>query len=277
MRITAKWFVVLVFFISGNYINANSHRHHLSEISLQQEITKQNIYRAYFPSPAIARKTAITFHGQLLESHIEQGYLILELEPGDKNKLAQFGYRFEPATEYIEQRNLRLQSILQSQSFAVEIQSIPGYPCYETVEETFDVVQTFLNDHPTLAEFIDVGDSWEKTQGLGGYDIKVLKLTNSAITGSKPILFINSAIHAREYTTAPLTLEFARWLVNGYGQDADATWLLDHHEIHLMLQANPDGRKQAETGLLWRKNTNQNYCGSTSNNRGADLKSQLFI
>jgi len=39
----------------------------------------------------------------------------------------------------------------------------------------------------------------------------------------------------------------------------------------LMLHTNPDGRKKAETGLSWRKNTNQNYCGATSNNRGADL------
>jgi len=38
-----------------------------------------------------------------------------------------------------------------------------------------------------------------------------------------------------------------------------------------MLQANPDGRKQAEAGFLWRKNTNQSYCGSTSNSRGVDL------
>jgi len=38
-----------------------------------------------------------------------------------------------------------------------------------------------------------------------------------------------------------------------------------------MLHTNPDGRKKAETGILWRKNTNQNYCGATSNNRGADL------
>ena len=38
-----------------------------------------------------------------------------------------------------------------------------------------------------------------------------------------------------------------------------------------MLQANPDGRKEAETGFLWRKNTNQNYCGPTSSQRGADL------
>ncbi|MEM7584534.1 MAG: M14 family zinc carboxypeptidase, partial [Acidobacteriota bacterium] len=48
------------------------------------------------------------------------------------------------------------------------------------------------------------------------------------------------------------------------------TWLLDHHEVHLMLQANPDGRKQAETGLLWRKNANNEYCSNTID-RGADL------
>ncbi len=37
-----------------------------------------------------------------------------------------------------------------------------------------------------------------------------------------------------------------------------------------MLVTNPDGRKKAETGLSWRKNTNNNYCSNT-NSRGADL------
>jgi uncharacterized repeat protein (TIGR01451 family) len=46
---------------------------------------------------------------------------------------------------------------------------------------------------------------------------------------------------------------------------------LDYTEIHILLHANPDGRKQAETGLSWRKNTNQSYCSPTSTNRGADL------
>ncbi|KXJ04327.1 Carboxypeptidase A5, partial [Exaiptasia diaphana] len=50
----------------------------------------------------------------------------------------------------------------------------------------------------------------------------------------------------------------------------EATWLLDHREIHIVAQQNPDGRKQAETGLSWRKNTNNDFC-SNSNNRGIDL------
>jgi hypothetical protein len=85
------------------------------------------------------------------------------------------------------------------------------------------------------------------------------------------VLLLTAAIHAREYTTAELVTRFMEELVTGYGTDADVTWILDHHEVHAVLHANPDGRKQAETGISWRKNTNQAYCGPTSSRRGADL------
>ncbi len=148
---------------------------------------------------------------------------------------------------------------------------IPGYACYRTVEETFQTAEQIALQHPDLATWTDIGDSWEKMAGLGGYDIMVLRLTNSTIPGPKPKLFIMSAIHAREYTTAELNTRFAEYLINNYGTNADATWLLDYNEVHMLLQSNPDGRKQAETGLSWRKNTNQNYCSPASTSRGADL------
>jgi hypothetical protein len=139
------------------------------------------------------------------------------------------------------------------------------------VEETFATAQSIAAAYPKLATWIDAGDSWEKSVDLGGYDMKVLRLTNSDIAGPKPKIFITSSIHAREYTPAELITRLAEDLVDNYGTDADATWLLDYHEIHLMLQANPDGRKMAEVGWSWRKNTNQNYCSPTSSSRGADL------
>jgi uncharacterized repeat protein (TIGR01451 family) len=149
--------------------------------------------------------------------------------------------------------------------------SIPNYPCYRTVEETYAAAEQLVESHPGLAAWIDIGDSWEKSAGLGGYDLMVLKLTNQAIGIEKPKLWVMSSIHAREYTPAELATRFAEYLVDHYDVDPDITWLLDYHEIHLMLHGNPDGRKQAETGLSWRKNTNQNYCAPTSSNRGADL------
>ncbi|WP_208600144.1 M14 family zinc carboxypeptidase [Pseudomonas anguilliseptica] len=217
----------------------------------------------------------------MLESHYKQGYLIMELTEEEQEKLTAFGFTFAPATEFIAKRNevlTQIQNRLQQRSLKsatamsdASLASIPGYACYETLESTYSVASGMASQFPGIAEWLLVGQTWEKLNGQGGHDIGVLKLTNKAITGNKPKLFINSAIHAREYTTAPLVLDFARWLVNGYGTDADATWILDHHEVHLMLQTNPDGRKKAETGLSWRKNANQNYCGANSNSRGADL------
>jgi carboxypeptidase T len=253
-------------------------------IMQEQEKAATNFYKAYFPNLDMAHKAAISFHDLLLEANYESGYLVLELGPQDMVKLRKFGFRLQLATEFMLQRKKWLETMqasTQQQTLrsvapgvaaaAAAPATIPGFSCYETVEETFSQAQAFATNQPSLATWIDVGDSWEKNTGLGGFDISVLKITNSAIAGPKPKLFVNSAIHAREYTTAPLNLEFARWLLNGYGTNADATWIVDHHEVHLMLMTNPDGRKKAETGLSWRKNTNQAYCGATSNTRGADL------
>ena len=240
---------------------------------LQLEKSRVGIYKAWFPSLKLARRAAISFHAELLEANYKAGYLVLELEGAEIASLQSFGFRIEPAQDFIERRDAMLTNLQKAAgaSGKPRLQSIPSFSCYETVEETFDAAQALVQARPTLATWADKGDSWQKSQGQGGYDMGVLKLSNSAVAGTKPILFVQAAIHAREYATAPLVLEFARWLVNGYGTVADATWILDHHEVHLMLQANPDGRKKAETGLSWRKNTNTAYCGATSNVRGADL------
>ncbi len=210
------------------------------------------------------------------EVHHDQGYVVVGVDEDGFERLLAAGFRVE-IDERMTQKMCKPLVPLEGQT-----EGIPGYPCYRTVEETFTAAQAIATDHPELAQWIDVGDSWDKTEpgGLPGYNMWVLKLSNSANPGTptgdepphgKPRLFITSAIHARELTTAELMLRFAEQLVAGYGTNADSTWLLDEHEIHLLLQTNPDGRKHAETGLWWRKNTNQNYCGPTSNDRGADL------
>lgn len=153
------------------------------------------------------------------------------------------------------------------------INTIPGFECYRTVEETMATADALVAAYPTLATYIDIGDSWEKTQpgGLPGYDLKVLKLTNSAIAGDKPDALYFGSTHSREYTTAELVTRFAEWMLANYGVDPDVTWVLDHHELHLLLIANPDGRKKAETGLSWRKNTDSDDGCGDPNSWGTDL------
>jgi carboxypeptidase T len=256
---------------------------------LAQEAAQQNYYRVWFPDLATGRRAAISLHGQLMESNWDSGHLIAQLDPDDINRLQGFGLRIDRAEDFIARHRHFIEALqaagmppllgraaaARAAQPGAQAEAIPGYPCYETVEETYAAAQGFTTRYPTLATWTPVGQSWEQSAGLGGYPLQVLKLTNQATTGpngdAKPRLFIHAAMHAREYATAPLVLAFARQLLTGYGVDADATWLLDHHEIHLLLQTNPDGRKKAELGLSWRKNTNQAYCGANSNSRGADL------
>ncbi len=199
------------------------------------------------------------------EVDTEAGQVIIQVERADFDRLTAEGFKV-----WLDERHTaqlaRLGIPLKGQ-----FTGIPGFPCYRTVEETFAQAQEWVINYPNLATWTDVGDSWEKTQDpQAGWDIYVLKLTQSAIPGPKPIFFANCSIHAREYTTAPLCMNFAEMLIEGYGVDADATWILDHHEVHLMPITNPDGRKMAETGLSWRKNTDNDFCSNT-NSRGVDL------
>lgn len=151
-------------------------------------------------------------------------------------------------------------------------QSISGFSCYRTVEETYQAAEKMARDYPNLASWKTIGPTWLKSQGAGGYDMKALVITNKQNTGNKPKLLITSAIHAREYTTAELATRFAEYLVSNYGKDPDVTWMLDSQEVHLILQANPDGRKEAETGKMQRKNVNKSN-GACSYNEvyGIDL------
>lgn len=155
--------------------------------------------------------------------------------------------------------------------------TLPARACYRTVEQTYADLQALALANPGLAQWTDFGDSWEKTAGLGGHDMQALVLGNQSIPGPKPVMMVISASHARELATAEAVTRFGEMLVNGYGVDPDITWMLDYFEVHLVSQHNPDGRKMAEaecTGSCspsWRKNTNQNYCGTGSSLRGADL------
>ncbi len=150
--------------------------------------------------------------------------------------------------------------------------TIPGYACYRTVQESEASLHQLAAEYPDLVALWDIGDSWEKSQNTGqGHDMYVANLTNKSITGDKPKLFLMGAIHAREYATAETVLRFAEHLLAGYGSDPELTLLLDYYEVHIVPQANPDGRIHAEAGQYWRKNTNNSDGCSDPDNWGVDL------
>src|SRR6185295_6491536 len=134
---------------------------------------------------------------------------------------------------------------------------------YRTVTEMRAVLDAAAAQYPGLADVFVYGGSWERvTGGPGlGHDLFGIRLTNEAIPGPKPTLFLMAAIHARELSTSELALRFVDHLLSNYGVDGDVTWLLDTHLVVVVPVVNPDGRVLAEQGYLQRKNTDTSYGG----------------
>jgi murein tripeptide amidase MpaA len=119
---------------------------------------------------------------------------------------------------------------------------------YRTVEETRAFLDQMAAQYPNLAQAFTYGQSWEKTRNAAnGYNLFGIKLTNRNITGNKPTFFLEAGIHARELVPPEIATRFVEYLLKNYGRDADATWLLDEHQIVVIPIVNPDGRKIAET------------------------------
>ncbi len=227
--------------------------------------TDMLVARLYYTSPAQLADLARTL--DIWESHPDESLLVVYLSQAEVDELRSQGYRVElDAAKTALVNTPRV--IMPGQ-----VDGIPGYTCYRTVEETYAALQTLNSTYPDLVLLQDIGNSWDKATpgGPGGYDIQLIRLTNenfSPVEG-KFIFFLMAEIHAREYVTAETATRLAEYLLGNYGIDPDITWLLDYGEIHIVPMTNPDGRKFAEAGNYWRKNTNtSNGC---SYDYGVDL------
>ena len=104
--------------------------------------------------------------------HPKEGYLEAGVTPTQYFSLLTGGYRIEIDTAHTTALNR------PNVSLPGQTGGLPGYACYRTVEETYATAQSIVSAHPDLAEWIDIGDSWEKTTpgGAPGYDLTVLNL-----------------------------------------------------------------------------------------------------
>ena len=126
------------------------------------------VVRAYYTDRAML--DALAAWTEPWEVNRAEGYAVVDVDRAGYQWLLDAGFRIEVDARLTEQLN-RINEPLPGQ-----IEGIPGYPCYRTVEETFATAQAIVADHPNLATWTDVGDSWEKTdRPLAGYDMMVLR------------------------------------------------------------------------------------------------------
>lgn len=146
---------------------------------------------------------------------------------------------------------------------------------YRTYEQIRSLLEQTAAQHPEIAKLVDLGDSWEKTQGKANRDVLALRLGKGKPEGKPGIIFCGNH-HAREIVTPEVVLRIIEMLVGGYGQDPEMTAAIDNLDIYLVPMVNPDGHAQAARGADWRKNTNLTTGGGTQigngpNGPGVDL------
>ncbi|MFH8120449.1 MAG: M14 family zinc carboxypeptidase, partial [Candidatus Aenigmatarchaeota archaeon] len=120
---------------------------------------------------------------------------------------------------------------------------------YYTYNEAMNEINNFYNNYPNLVSspFI-VGTSWENRL------IKGIKITSN--NNSKPVVWFNSAIHAREPAGVSVLLGFGSFLLKNYNKNPEIKYLLDNRDIYIIPVTNPDGYvfNESYSSGLWRKN-----------------------
>ena len=113
----------------------------------------------------------------------------------------------------------------------------PTFDHYFRYAELTDILNGFAQRFPALCKVISIGKSYE------GRDIWCAILTNSA-TGpdtDKPAFWVDGNIHATEVSPASCAVYTINKVLNGYGNDAKITRLLDTRVLYITPRANPDG------------------------------------
>jgi|GEM_PF-828716 len=240
----------------------------MAESTAQRESSV--VLRVYFHSPEERDRLATELAAE--EADISGGYLTVWTYMNTYNSLLARGLRVEIDEKQTKEANT---PIIWGNTF---------YGGYRTVEEMEAFLDQKVAAYPTLAEKVDIGDSWCKTHpgqctqpnSWNGFDLWVMRITNRNIPGPKPVFWFDAGIHSREIATPEVAMNYIAWLLDNYNTNADARWIVDHHDVWVMPMLNPDGHHMNEsngegTPTMHRRNADRDDGCSTYDLFGTDV------
>ena len=117
--------------------------------------------RAWFGDEAMIREVAAW--GDHLQVDRNKGFVRVLADTDRLARLAALGF----FVEVDEEASALIRLAESAQADWDQPETIPGFACYRTVEETFAGAQALVAAHPTLAALADDGDSWDKLTAGG--------------------------------------------------------------------------------------------------------------
>ncbi len=167
---------------------------------------------------------------------------------------------------YNEQKENRASSLILSEiayQYSVNNFTYGSMGGYYTLDEVWQKIDEMISEYPNLISTKDsIGASIE---GRPIYAIRISD--NPNIDEEEPEVLYTSLIHAREPESMMQMIYFIYYLLENYGTDAEATYLINNREMYFIPVINPDGYKYNEStnpngGGMWRKNRLLNSDGS---------------
>jgi len=132
-----------------------------------------------------------------------------------------------------------------------------------TLAQMESILDQFHNQYPQLcSQRISIGQSIE------GRELWMVKISdNVTVDENEPEVYYDALHHAREPLSMSTTLLFMDELLDGYGVDPEATFLINERELYFVPCVNPDGYEynrinNPNGGGMWRKNRRNNGDGT---------------
>ncbi|KAI1104988.1 hypothetical protein F4804DRAFT_351505 [Jackrogersella minutella] len=129
------------------------------------------------------------------------------------------------------------------------VPDISWFDSYHAYEDHIRYWSDLQAAFPENSELIQTGSSFE------GRPLQGIHLWGSGGKDSKPAVFFNGNVHAREWITSMVVEYLLYQIVTGYENDTTVQTSLDNYDFYVLPIVNPDGFVYSQTdNRLWRKN-----------------------
>ena len=149
---------------------------------------------------------------------------------------------------------------------------------YHTFDETVAHLDSMFSKYPALiTSKTTIGFSIE---GRPIYAVKISDNPTIDESATEGVTYIDALHHAREPLSLEPVIYYMWWLLENYGSDPEATYIIDNRELHFIPVVNPDGVvynqfTDPNGGGMWRKNRRLNSNGSYGVDLNRNYSSQF--
>ncbi len=152
--------------------------------------------------------------------------------------------------ELAESRRIQLADNVSGFDFG----SMGGFYTMEEIEAALDTMAAQYPDIITPKNSIGLS-----VQGRNIWMMKISDNPGDDESATEAAVYYDALHHAREPASMAVTLYYMFWLLENYGTDPHATYLVDNREIYFVPVVNPDGyaynqQTNPNGGGFWRKN-----------------------